>query len=359
MSDLTDPLTTATLRGAIPRGQTGEVPVELDSVPLSAITPEPVTWFWADRIAAGKLTLLIGHPGVGKSYVSLDVAARLSTGMAWPAGAGQAPLGEVLLFSSEDGEADTVRPIVDRQHGNPDRIHVVRGVCQAGQSWGFTLERDLPPLEATLQKRESTKAVIISPLSAYLGSKDAYRDAEVRALLTPLAALAERRKVAILGIMHLTKDSTRRVLLRVLGSVAFTAQARLVLLAGEENPQQPDRRLIGGLKNNMGLKAPVLAFRIGDAGLTWEQEIVAGNIEDLLAADLPATRTEILEREQAATFLRDLLRDGPTLSKDLMADARANGIAERTLWRAKRELGIVAEQTKGVRAGGWYWMLPK
>jgi putative DNA primase/helicase len=204
----------------------------------------------------------------------------------------------------------------------------------------------------------SAVAMFIDPLSAYLGSRDSYKDAEIRGLLTPLAALAERHRVAIIGNLHLTKAQQRRILYRVQASVAFVAQARTVLAVGED-PETPGRRLVAPLKNNLGPLPPVLAFRIGDAGLQWEPGIVEGTADRLLAQDEGATRSEQQERDGAKAFLRDLLSHGPVASKQVMADAKANGIAQRTLWRAKVELGIVAERTRTTEGntGPWYWAL--
>jgi putative DNA primase/helicase len=172
--------------------------------------------------------------------------------------------------------------------------------------------------------------------------------------LTPLAALAERYNVAILAVLHLTKSAQRKILLRAQASVAFVAQARTVLAVGVD-PEQPGRRLLVTVKNNLCAFAPGLAFRITDAGLHWEAGTVAGTAEDLLAGDDPGTRTERKERESAKQFLRDTLAGGPMASTDVYKDARANGIAQRTLWRAKAELGVVAERPG---LGPWYWMLP-
>jgi len=321
---------------------------------LGDVAPEPVEWIWQDRLARGKLALTIGEVGTGKTTLTLEMAARMTVGADWPDG-GRAPSGDVLLLTSEDGLADTVRPIVDRQGGDSRRVHVLTAVRVEGQECPFTLERDLPALNTAIQQTGAVLAVI-SPLSAYLGSKDSYKDAEIRGLLTPLAALAEQRRVAILGVMHLTKAQTRRLLLRAQGSVAFVAQARTVLVVGE-SADTPGRRFLASAKNNLGPAAPALAFRIGNAGLTWEDTPVEGTAEALLATDEPASRAECRERDQAMTFLRGLLADGPVASKQIMADAKANGIAQRTLWRAKTELRVNAERAKG-QTGAWYWMLP-
>ena len=208
----------------------------------------------------------------------------------------------------------------------------------------FNLERDLPALELALTSRGAV-LLVIDPISAYLGSKDSYKDAEIRGILSPLAALAERHRVAIVGILHLTKAAQRRLLLPAQGSVAFVAQARTVLVIGTD-PDQPGRRLLASIKNNLGPTAPALAFRISDAGLTWDDQPIDGTAESLLATDEPPTRTDQRERDEAALFLRHALKDGPVASKVLEADARANGIAQRTLWRAKSRLGIVAERAQ-------------
>lgn len=322
---------------------------------LDDVRAEDVEWTWRDRIARGKLTLAVGEPGSGKTYVTLDGVARTTIGAAWPDG-GRAPAGAALLLTSEDGLADTVRPIIDRQGGNAARVHVLQAVRVEGQECPFTLERDLPALEAAIMKTHAV-LVVISPLSAYLGKKDSYKDAEIRGLLTPLAALAERLHVAVIGIMHLTKAQTRRLLLRAQGSIAFVAQARTVLVVGEL-PDSPGRRVLASIKNNLGPEPPPLAFRIGDAGLTWEDAPLTGTADALLAGDAMLSRSDQRERDQASSFLRDMLADGPMASKVLEMDARSNGIATRTLWRAKQDLGVIAERARG-QTGAWYWMLPR
>jgi predicted ATP-dependent serine protease len=318
-----------------------------------------VEWAWPGRIPRGKLTLIIGEPGDGKSQVSTDITARTTRGAPWPDDSGHATEGAVIILAAEDGIADTIRPRLNRQDGNSARVYVLRAVRIAGLESPFSLERDLPALERALAE---TRAVmlVIDPLSAYLGSRDSYKDAEIRAILTPLAALAERYRVAVVGILHLTKAAARRLLLRAQGSIAFVAQARVVLAVGED-PDHPGRRFLAAVKNNLGPNAPTLAFRLSDAGVIWESAPVAGSADTLLAQDEPASRTECHERDAAAQFLRNLLDDGPVASKQVEADAKANGISQRTLWRAKTDLGIkpYRSQTTTGNTGPWYWSLPQ
>lgn len=326
-------------------------------VRLSDVEPEAVTWLWKDRIAVGKIALVIGNPGGGKTYLtSGEIASRVTSGRAWPDG-GLAPCGAVILLTSEDGVADTLRPRMDKLGGDATQTYVLRGVRHNNAENPFNLESDLPTLEAAVAETHAT-LVIIDPLSAYLGSKDSYKDAEIRGILSPLAQLAERLSIALLGVLHLTKDQQRRLLMRAQGSIAFVAQARTVLAVGED-ADVAGRRLFVGVKNNLGQTAATLAFRISDEGFTWETAPIEGNPEELLAVDEPEARNERREREHAITFLRDMLKDGPTASKVLQADAKENGIAQRTLWRAKDAIGVRADRV-GTASGkiAWYWRLP-
>jgi hypothetical protein len=263
-----------------------------------------------------------------------------------------------IILAAEDGIADTIRPRIDQQGGDSRRVYVLRAVRVEGQECPFSLERDLPALERALADT-ATVLLVIDPLSAYLGSRDSYKDAEIRAILTPLAAIAERYRVAVVGVLHLTKAAQRKLLLRAQGSIAFVAQARVVLAVGEDQ-EHPGRRFLAGVKNNLGPKAPTLAFRLSDAGLKWDATPIEGTADSLLAQDELVSRTEQRERDDAKTFLRDLLRVGPVASKQVEADAKANGIAQRTLWRAKADLGILADRAKTVdgKTAAWFWRLP-
>jgi len=157
----------------------------------------------------------------------------------------------------------------------------------------------------------------------------------------------------------LTKAAQRKLLLRAQGSIAFVAQARVVLAVGED-PEHEGRRLLVSVKNNLGPPAAALAFRITDDGLTWEAGAVEGTAEQLLVADDVETRSKRRERDEAATFLRHILRDGPVGARQIAADATANGISRSTLWRAKSDLGITAERSRTVEGntGPRYWALP-
>ena len=329
---------------------------------LSAIAPESVTWLWPARVARGKLTVLAGDPGLGKSFVTLDVAARITTGRPWPDGGAVEP-GDVVLLSAEDGPADTIRPRVDALGGDPARVYLVRAIRDADGERPVSLDRDLAAVEQVVATVRPA-LVVIDPLTAYLGTTDSYRDADVRRLLAPLALLADTYDVAVLLVMHLTKNSQTRALYRTGGSIAFVGAARVQLLVGAD-PEDPARRVLVASKNNLTAPPPSLAYRITEdppgtpACVAWDPEPVADGLDaDTLLA---GAGEDAAERQDADALLRDLLADGERPSAELLKAARATGVGERTLYRAKRRLGVKARHAgqPGKPGGAWYWYFPE
>jgi hypothetical protein len=336
----------------LPQDEVGTFPVV---VRLDTVVPQTVEWLWAGRVPRGKLTLVIGDPGVGKSFLVLEMMAHFSHEAPWCDGA-PAPLGDSVLLTAEDGLADTVAPRLAALGGDPARIHAVTAMRSAGVERAVCLETDLAPLEAVIQ-RTGALLVGVDPLSAYLGHRDTYKDAEIRSVLGPLAALAERTGVAILGVMHLTKDQQRRVLYRVLGSIAFVAAARVVLAVAPD-PADAGRRLLVTVKNNLIAHAPALAFSLAGGRLTWQTDPIGPVDPDHLLSPGGEDRAE---RVDAEALLRELLADGERASKDLCKAAEGNGISWHTLVRAKRRLGVRTrhEGQPGRVGGAWYWSLPE
>ena len=334
-------------------------------VRLADVPPEQIAWVWPRRIARGKVTLLVGDPGRGKSCVTLDVVARITTGGLWPADEGGADLGAVLLLTAEDGLADTLRPRLDVADGDAARVYVLRAVRRGEDDAAFSLGHDLPALEIAIQQTDAV-LVVLDPLNAYFGvEQDSYKDTDVRSLLAPLAALAERTNVAVLAVMHLNKAESHAALYRVLGSIGFVAAARgaLVVVA---DPSDPDRRFLGGIKSNLSRPSPALAFRIVASNpsdedapprVEWEPTPAVGvDVEALMTA--ARDRDEPAARQDADTFLREFLAAGPVASRDIFRAGQANGLSRRTLFRAKRRLGIPAHRTGFGAEGGWTWELP-
>src|SRR5208283_2021212 len=164
-------------------------------------------WLWNQRIPLGKLTIFAGDPGKGKSLVTVDVAAHLSKGENFPDGS-RCSVGDTIFLSAEDDAADTVRPRLDAAGADVSRIHRVKAVKVTLADGGtgdsiFSLERDLEKLDEAIGRIPSTQLIVIDPVSAYMGKVDTHRDAEIRRVLAPLADVASRRSVGVVGIMHL------------------------------------------------------------------------------------------------------------------------------------------------------------
>src|SRR5579885_3630284 len=197
---------------------------------LADVAPRAVSWLWPGRIPLGRITLLVGRPGEGKSFVTLDAAARVSTGTPWPDG-GACPRGSVLLLTAEDGAADTIRPRLDAHNADLKRVHLLSAVRRAGGK-GDTCERlatlsDVDAVEAALARLADCKLVVVDPVGSFLGGQvDAHRDNEVRGVLAPLAALAEKRGPAVLVVAHRRKSAGGSADDLALGSRAFTGIAR-------------------------------------------------------------------------------------------------------------------------------------
>jgi hypothetical protein len=321
-------------------------------VRLADVRPEPLTWIWPGRLAAGKLALLVGDPGLGKSWISLDIAARLSAGLEWPDG-GSAPSGPVVLLSSEDGLADTIRPRLDVLGADVARIHHL-AMLRTGERERAVQLADVAALEHAIRET-GARLMIVDPMSAYLGSTDSHRDADVRGLMAPLSALAERTGAAVLGIMHLAKDRQQPAIYRAVGSIAFAAAARLVFaVAGD--PERHDRRILVPVKSNLSCPPLALAYSIATDRLVWDTTPVAdADVDALLAGPVGGRHGH----RDADGWLADLLADGPVTARIVQAAARDAGLVWRTVERAKHRLGVEAFRVGGVAAEGqWWWRLP-
>lgn len=317
---------------------------------LADVEPEAVSWLWYPYIPQGKLTLLEGDPGVGKSWVSLAIATAVSLGKGLP-GVGATEPAKVVIASAEDGLGDTIRPRLDAMKANVANIIAIEGALTFDDGGLLKLESFIKSLRPAL--------VILDPLVAYLGAKvDLHRSNETRAVMSQLAHIGEKYEVAILCIRHLTKGGAAKSIYRGLGSIDFTASCRSVLLAGCDPENKQNRGLVQ-IKSNLAPMGDAIGYELRDAGFYWtgESDLTAARI---LAAEVTGEGKSA--RDEAADFLRDELADGPVEAAPVWRHAREAGLAEATLKRAKAMLGVIARrhsETGGKRGGGkWTWELP-
>jgi len=324
-------------------------------VPLDTVQREEVPWLWSGWLPLGRLTALVGDPGVGKSWLTLAIAAPITTGKLMPGAAQERQPANVLLLTAENGLADTVRPRLEDMGGDPARVMVL--TAMRGESGGLRfphLPEDLVRLETELAKGEYV-LVIIDPLNAYLGTfLDTYRDSHLRSVLGDLAALAARTGVALLFVLHLNKGERDRAIYRAQGSIAYVAAARAVHLVGF-NPNDQQERALVCIKINLAEKPPALAFAIVDGRFEWRGETTLTEA-DLLAPDTGVKKPSALE--VAMAFLRQLLAEGPVEAEAVKAAARVAGISEKTLQRAKDALGVKSKNTGFGKGSPWEWYLP-
>lgn len=321
------------------------VPAKMITRSYEDIQVEQVSWLWEDRIALGKLSLVAGVPGVGKTFLLCDTAARCSRGDRFADGA-CAPQCETLILTAEDGPEDTIKPRLVAHEAVCARVHHYDKVDIGGKEAYFTLTGYLDVLDSWLADHPAVKLVVFDPITAFLGDGvDSHKNAEVRAALGPLCKLAEVRDVAIVGITHLSKGQAKAIN-RVIGSIAFVGAARACWLV-DWDPEVDGRRLFLPIKNNLA-HAEGLAYTITDRRIAWESAPVTITADDL------SDSTHTTPRDEAEQWLRQALQDGRVSSAKLAAEAKREGISERTLKRAKKGLGVVSEKD----GSAWYCRLP-
>ncbi len=327
------------------------------------VRSKPIRWLWPGRFARGKVSMIAGHPGLGKSQITVNIAATVTQGGRWPVDNTHCEPGNVLFVSAEDDVADTIRPRLEASGADLSRCDFLEATkCEEGEKRGFDLGEDIGRLDRYLEHRGDVALIVIDPITAYLGSVDSHKNAEVRGLLMRLSELAEKHSVAVIAISHFNKGKDRNAVLKTTGSVAFVAAVRSVYAVAED-PDNPERRLFLPVKNNIGPDNSGLSFTIEQVDLSggintsrivWGNEPVSISADDALSPDTGDERSAL---DEAKDFLSAELGFGPCEANQLFAEARKAGIAERTLKRAKASLKVQSRKS-GIN-GSWRWELPE
>ncbi|MGZ3645133.1 MAG: AAA family ATPase [Ktedonobacteraceae bacterium] len=233
---------------------------------LSDVKTHPIEWLWHGRIPFGKITILDGDPGIGKSFIAINIAACVSAGLLMP---DDTPgiQGGVIIIAPEDSPADTIKPRLEAIGGNSAQVLIIDTVDgfdtkkMSMFTSPFSLSRDLQDLEMTIKRRKA-KLVILDPLMAVLGHDvSATNDQDIREVLTPLSQVAERTRCAILIIRHLNKGSSANALYRGAGSIGIIGAARMGLIA-VRSPYDEQMCILATSKNNLSKQASHLIYQI-------------------------------------------------------------------------------------------------
>ncbi len=308
---------------------------------LDTVAPQKVEWLWPNRIAVGKNNLLVGDPGLGKSLATLDIAAHVSRGAPFPDSPDvEHEPGGVVILTLEDDPDDTLVPRLIAHDADRSRIAHVEGVKEIdgdGKTiYGIDLLRDIQAVRAAIEQVKNCKLLIVDTISDYMGEKsDAHKNRDTRAVLNPLAALANECRIANWLVSHGRKAEGRAVHAAI-GSVAFVAQSRVAWLV-TRCPTNPRRRLMTCIKNNLADDTSGLAFSIEPYGpddgpvLCWEAEPVHMSAEQAMAQSRKQPGRKPDERDDAATWLVEQLANGPKTAGELQEEAEQLGFNVRTL----------------------------
>jgi hypothetical protein len=331
-----------------------------DLVLVADVEREQVTWLWRDRIPRGKVTVLDGDPGTGKSTLTLTVTAKVSTGSPFPDGE-RPERGDIILLSAEDDIGDTIRPRLEAAGADLSRCWVLPDVQPEPDRPPRPpeLPADLDALEGMV-KDKGAALVVIDPLMAFLSSQiDSHKDQDVRKVLAPLSYMASRTGAAVVVVRHMNKGQGS-ALYRGSGSIGIVGAARAGLLVAPD-PDDEGRRVLAVSKSNLGPKASSLAYRIVEDERYKVARVVWDGASKHTAADLVRPRVDEDEAPalaEAVRVLKEILADGPLAAGNVKRMAATAGVAERTLQRARHALGVTARR-QGFGPGGIYvWSMP-
>ncbi len=324
---------------------------------LADVPRETVHWLWPGRLAYGKLNVIFGRKGDGKSFATLAIAKAITTAERLPddvRGVPPPPPADVLFICFEDGLGDTLRPRMEDLGIDLHRVHVLSAAKNdRGEDTAFGPDY-IPKIEEYLAGNDTIKLVVIDPIMAILSGVDVHRDNEVRSALQPLVEIAQRRNVAVVVVAHTRKNKGGDPLEALAGSVAFVNLARSVLFVGRD-PNDGERRVLTRVAGNLAADSSAVAFRItsGDDGramFAWEGTT---DVEawEMLDATNPKRSTKIAS---AMGWLKDRLAGGPVLQSIIQAEGDSYGFKTKTLREALARIGGKSEKSAAF-GGPWEW----
>ncbi|WP_285815820.1 AAA family ATPase [Thomasclavelia cocleata] len=315
---------------------------KLEITRLSEIQSTEVEWLWYPYIPLGKLTIIQGDPGSGKTMLILYIASLLSTGSPLPTQTNNIisePM-TIIYQTSEDGYDDTIKPRLEK-FKQVDFNHIV-----------FIKEDkcSLTMLDERIEKaiiKENAKLLVLDPIQAYIGQNvDMNRANEMRPLLKNLMRIAQSHHVAIVLVGHMNKGKGSKSSYRNLGRIDIPAAARSVLICGELKNEDGVRAVIQD-KSSLAQRGKPFAFKFDDDGFQWLGEY------DIDADELLDGFKKTTDKDRAKTFLQDALENGPIKASEMYDKGNELNFSKRTLDYAKAELNVQSFKKGKI----WYWKL--
>jgi hypothetical protein len=325
-------------------------------VKASTLQRKKPTWLWPGRIAFGVLNNLEGDPGLGKTTLLLDVAARVTRGLPMPAQTTPAaPPAAVILLTAEDDPECVLRPRLEASGADLARVHFLTAVRDGkGRLSTPSIPRDVERIGEAADD-VGARLLIVDPPAAYLGGDvDAFKDSAVRRALAPLQEMAAQKRLAVVFNRHFNKGSGGKAIYRGGGSIAFAAAARAVLHVYQD-PDDESRRLLAVAKCNLAPRANAIRFQIVSWAVDREISHVLWEGEtDMSADDILGAERESGPKGPAIEFLKGALAAGPRKASELYTEAEAAGLSVDKLKRAKQSIGV---KTHKDGTGPWMWSL--
>jgi putative DNA primase/helicase len=366
--DLTVPLDISLRTSAADLGLiSGELSADVAPVEfrrLSEIEAEPMVWLWENRFAEGKVGIIAGEPGVGKSQITCMMASIVSRGGKWPDGS-QARKGSVIIICCEDDAADTLKPRLMAADADCSKIILCDWIKKDGKRHHFDVSQHIEQLSELVRKEGDVRLIVIDPISAYMGRTDSHVVAEVRQSLSPIQAMAAELGPAVLMVSHLNKGGNGggNAISRVSGSGAYVAIARAAYLVVKDPEDETERRrIMSPLKNNLGDDRTGFSYRLEG----WQSGDIASSRVVFDPEPVTTLADKLLQRStggaedgsalaEACDFLRQELEGGPKPSKQVESSARDAGVSGAALKRARKELHVKARKDG---EGRWHLELP-
>lgn len=326
---------------------------DIELVSIAHTKPEPIRWLWPNYLAKGKVHILSGMAGTGKTTLAIGLAATVSTGGYFPDGEPCKTKGNIIIWSAEDDINDTLSPRILAAGADQYKVFCIN--CKVNpitfEKVPFDISQDIPLLNKQVKDIGGIDLFIIDPIvSAVRG--DMHRANDVRYALQPLVDFAQHNNCAVLGITHFSKNTSgKNPLERVTGSQAFGALARIVLVAAKEKDGQT--RVLAIAKSNIGqdnggvhyhLEQVTLNNGINASKVVWG-EVLEGNATDILN-DLEQPEGDQRENNEPSEVLKELLIHGKMLLGDVKQLMKNNGFTDKQLRTARKKLGV-----KSIREG--------